>query len=110
MVKRNQKSAVGPDVEDALRVFGAGVRRLRLSKRLSVAASAARAGVSPSTLIRVEKGDPSVAMGSYSAVFDVFGLLARMRELVQSEAQRATLLLAEERMPSRVRSSSRYDF
>lgn len=109
-MKRDQKAAVIPRVESALRSIGECVRRVRLSRRLSIGAAALRAGTSPRTVIRIEKGDPSVAMGAYAAILDVFDLLPALKDYLEREADKATRMLAEEHIPRKVRQSSRYNF
>lgn len=56
----------------------AGVgERLKLARRrrgIPAVLLAERAGISRATLVKIEKGDPSVAMGNYAAVLGVLGL------------------------------------
>ena len=57
-----------PGTEEILSTMGEQIKLARLRRRLSTELVAERAGVSRSTLWKVEKGDPSVAMGIYAAV------------------------------------------
>lgn len=57
-----------PGTEEILNTMGEQIKLARLRRRLSTELVAERAGVSRSTLWKVEKGDPSVAMGIYAAV------------------------------------------
>ena len=54
--------------------FGENIKFARLRRKLSSMIVAERAGISRSTLIAVEKGLPSVAMGTYLQVLFVLGL------------------------------------
>jgi len=54
--------------------FGEDLRLARLRRQLSSAVVAERAGISRATLVKMETGDPSVAMGSYFQVLRVLGL------------------------------------
>jgi transcriptional regulator with XRE-family HTH domain len=54
--------------------LGENLKLARLRRRLSAQLVAQRAGISRATLHKVEKGDPTVAMGSYFMVLNVLGL------------------------------------
>ena len=54
--------------------FGEDLRLARLRRQLSAEVVAERAGISRATLVKIEAGDPSVAMGSYFQVLRVMGL------------------------------------
>ena len=54
--------------------FGEDLRLARLRRQLSTVQVAERAGISRPTLMKIETGDPSVAMGNYFQVLRVFGL------------------------------------
>ena len=49
---------------EALRLLGDRVRLARRERRWTVEDLAARVGVSPVTIRKVEKGDPTVALGT----------------------------------------------
>ncbi|MBQ3548626.1 MAG: helix-turn-helix domain-containing protein [Oscillospiraceae bacterium] len=48
--------------------MGTQIRLARLRRQLSAELVSERAGISRMTLISIEKGSPSVSMGSYAAV------------------------------------------
>lgn len=54
--------------------FGDNLRLARLRRQLSSVLVAERAGISRRTLVSVEAGEPSVAMGNYFQVMKVLGL------------------------------------
>ena len=54
--------------------FGEDLRLARLRRHLGSESVAERAGISRATLVKIESGDPSVAMGSYFQVLRVLGL------------------------------------
>jgi transcriptional regulator with XRE-family HTH domain len=54
--------------------MGERVRLARLRRRMSASTVAARAGITRSTLYRVEEGDPGVSLGTYASVLKVLGL------------------------------------
>lgn len=59
-----------------LAALGARLRLARLRRRYSAEAVAQRAGITRSTLYRVEKGDAGVSLGTYASVLRVLGLQA----------------------------------
>lgn len=54
--------------------FGEDLRLARLRRQLSAGVVAERAGISRATVVKIEAGDPSVAMGNYFQVLRVLGL------------------------------------
>lgn len=57
-----------PKTAQMLTILGEHIRLARLRRKVSSALQAERAGISHSTLTAIEKGAPSVAMGSYVQV------------------------------------------
>lgn len=53
-----------PGVEEALQILGDSIRAGRLSRRWTVSELAERVGVSRPTVQKIERGDPSVAIGT----------------------------------------------
>ncbi len=67
-------SLLFPQSQRILTEFGENIRLARLRRRLSAARIAERADISRPTLLAIEKGSPSVSMGSYLNVLGVLGL------------------------------------
>ncbi len=65
---KNAAYNIMPDTENILKAMGEQIKMARLRRRLSATLVAERAGVSRSTLWKVENGNPSVAVGIYAAV------------------------------------------
>lgn len=57
-----------PPTEEILRTMGEQIKLARLRRNLSSELVAERAGISRSSLWKVESGNPAVAMGIYAAV------------------------------------------
>lgn len=57
-----------PITEDILKTLGERIKLARLRRNLPAELVAERAGISRSSLWKVESGDPAVAMGIYAAV------------------------------------------
>ena len=68
-----------------------------------MAIAAQRASISKPTLIRVERGDPGVSIGSYAKVLFVMGMADRLSDLVDPRNDPVGLQLEEENLPQRIR-------
>ncbi len=63
-----------PSHQKILSQLGEDIKLARLRRKLSTEQVCERAGISRSTLWQIEKGTPSVAIGSYLHVLFIFGL------------------------------------
>lgn len=63
-----------PSQQRLLQTLGEQIRHARLRRDLSTVQIAERAGISRTTLVKVEKGDESVALGQYFRVLIALGL------------------------------------
>jgi len=68
---------------------------------------AERASISRTTLNKVEKGDPSVALGIYASVLFVLGMEKRLGDLADIKFDETGLMLDEENLPKRIHMKSR---
>lgn len=103
-MRTSRTSVVLPlPVRRALRKLGRDIRDARLRRRIPVAVAAERASISRMTLNKVEKGDPSVALGIYATVLFVLGLVDRLGDLADVRGDVAGLQLEEENLPKRIR-------
>lgn len=89
-------------VKSVLRKLGSDIRDARLRRRIPAAVMAQRAFISRTTLLKVEKGDPGVAIGTYAAVLFALGMLDRLRDLASAKTDEIGLALEEERLPKRI--------
>ena len=62
-----------PKTQEILLKMGEQIKMARLRRRLSSELVAGRAGISRATLCNIEKGSPSVAIGSYAAGLHALG-------------------------------------
>jgi DNA-binding XRE family transcriptional regulator len=92
-----------PALRRSLKKFGADLALARRKRHLTTAMMSERLGVSKSTYTRVEKGDPSVAMGVYAMALFVLGFGQGLVELVDPSRDAQGLLLDAQRVPKRVR-------
>lgn len=71
----NKRSTVLlPKQTKSMAILGENIKLARLRRKLTTEQVAERAGISRRTLVSVEKGLPSVAMGIYVQVLFVLGL------------------------------------
>lgn len=89
----------------ALRKLGQDVRDARRRRRIPVAIASERASISRMTLLKIEKGEPGVAMGSYATILFVLGLTDRLADLADAKNDPVGLQLEEEHLPQRIRRS-----
>jgi hypothetical protein len=61
------------------------------------------ARISRSTLHKLERGDPGVALGIYAEVLETYGMLERLVSVTEARGDREGLVLDEARLPRRVR-------
>lgn len=109
-------SSIPPQALAALQTLGERLALARLRRRESQRQWAARLGVSVPTLIRLEKGDPSVSMGGYASALWLLGLSDGLAELadpakdlraLESDVRQARRLRAARARPSRTDQASR---
>lgn len=86
--------------------LGHDIREARLRRRISSQVMADRALIARATLHKLEKGDPSVAAGTYATVLFVLGLAERLAEVADARFDETGLALAEEHLPKRIRAKS----
>lgn len=93
-----------PRVKRALAKLGADIALARKKRNLTVMMMAERLGVAKSTYLKVEKGNPTVALGTYAMTFFVLGLGDVLGEILDARRDDQGLLLDAERLPQRVRA------
>src|SRR5262245_19643314 len=97
------RDVLPPNLRRSLTKFGADLAIARRKRSLTVAMMAERLGVAKSTWFRVEKGDPTVAMGVYAMALFVLGFGTALGDLVDPRHDDQGLLLDAQRLPKRVR-------
>lgn len=87
----------------ALNAIGDCIRTARIRRRQSAKELAGRIGVSLPTLRKLERGDPTVSLGTFATALWVLDLLEPVREAVRPESDRLAASLEATRLPARVR-------
>jgi len=106
------------DSTKALASIGRSIRAARIARDITAADLAARARVSRSTITRIERGDPGVAMGSWVMVLEQLGLLHAFRDALDPERDAKGEFVRSTRARQRARlggkaakiAASDYDF
>lgn len=75
-----------PAASRQLEALGERVRLARLRRQYSTTMVASRAGITRSTLYRVEAGDPGVSIGTYAGVLRVLGLQGDFDAVAKDDA------------------------
>lgn len=90
---------------------GRNLRLARKRRRKTIAEAAAMVDVSVSTIKRVEAGDPSVKLGIFLALAEVFQLEDTIL-FAEPESDTIGLTLEKQRLPQRIRKkkNERLDF
>ena len=89
-------------VRGILKKLGEDIANARKRRRIATATMAQRANISRTTLVKAEKGDPGVAMGTYAAILFALGMIDKLRELASAKSDEIGLVLEEERLPKRI--------
>lgn len=87
----------------ALRKLGRELALARRKRSISTADMAARLFVSRDTLWRLEKGDPTIALGTLATATFVLQLHDRLANLAAPATDALALSLDERRLPKRIR-------
>lgn len=74
-----------PETEKILEQMGLQIKYARLRRKLTSELVAERAGISRATLVYIEKGSPSVAMGCYAAVLHALNYMDKDLLLVAKD-------------------------
>ena len=90
-------------VRRSLQKLGADIRDARKRRKIPVRVMAERALISPTTLTKIERGEPGTAIGFYAAVLFILDLSHRLGEIVDASTDEFGLRLETEELPKRIR-------
>lgn len=107
VIVTTRSQALPLPVGRALSRLGADIRDARRRRRIPTATMAERAGISRTTLHKVEQGAPGVSLGTYATVLFVLGLEERIAELADPRNDTVGLDLETEALPKRIRGRRR---
>jgi len=103
MTKEQASPKIPIPVVRALRKLGHDIRDARRRRRIPVAILAERASMSRTTLNKLEKGDPTVSVGSYAVVLFTLGMIERFSDVADPRHDAVGRELEEEHLPQRIR-------
>jgi len=86
----------------ALRKLGNDIKDARRRRRIPAEIAAARASISRTTLVKIEKGAPGVAIGNYAIALFVLGMTDRLADLADPRNDTVGLQLEAEHLPQRI--------
>lgn len=82
--------------------MGSNIKTARIKRRISIEDFAERIGVSKRTVIRLEKGDDGVGVGTLAMACLVLGDVERIETLFDAGADETGLLMEREHLPKRI--------
>lgn len=91
-------------IKKALRRLGKDICDARRRRRIATHLMSERSGFSRITLSKIEKGDPSVSMGSYASALFVLGMIHHLEKLADPSKDIIGRELEEENLPKRIRT------
>jgi len=96
-------SSIPLPATQALRKLGKDLSVARRKRGISTTDMAVRLFVSRDTLWRLERGDPTVALGTLATAAFILQLHGRLADLAAPSQDDLALSLDEERLPQRIR-------
>ena len=94
-------------VRRALQKLGRDIRDARKRRRIPMQLAADRAGISRTTLDKIEKGDEGVSVGAYVRILFILGMVERFSDLADPKFDQIGIELESEKLPKRIRISKR---
>lgn len=91
-----------PSAHRALQSLGTNLKVARVKRRIPVKGFAERIGVSERTVIRFEKGDAGVSIGTLAMACLVLGELDRITHFLDAGSDGIGLLMEQEKLPKRI--------
>lgn len=101
-IRRTKGSVVHPMTQRTLRKIGQDIGLARRARRMSVEDFSERAGISRTTLYRLEQGDPGVSLNTLVMALHVLGNLEKLLDVVDSRSDDVGLMLMRGDVPKRI--------
>lgn len=83
--RKSRRIAILPQVLKHLVNLGQNLRLARLRREIPLVLMAERAGITGATLIKIEKGDPTVSMGAYLQVAHYLGFSKELGQVAEND-------------------------
>jgi transcriptional regulator with XRE-family HTH domain len=104
MAAAQQNVAFPLPVVRTLKKLGEDLALARRRRRISMASMAERLQLSTATVRRMEKGDPTVAIGTIARALLIFNAGDRLGQLLDTASDDVGLQLMDEAVPKRIRT------
>jgi transcriptional regulator with XRE-family HTH domain len=101
--------SISPLANRQLKQMGENIRMARLRRNLSIRAIAQRAGLSPNTVVTLEKGGAGVSIGAIANVLHSLGLAEHISLIGENDVLGRKLLDLEITTPKRRRITTQKD-
>lgn len=82
---KRKKPLIGPKNLDILETMGNQIKLARCRRKMTCEMAAYKAGITRATLWKIERGDPSVAIGYYFKVLNILNLEKTMLEIAKDD-------------------------
>lgn len=105
-MKRPESKFASQLTAQTARRLGGAIRAARLARNATQASIAERARMSALTLLKIERGDVSVALGCWLAAMEQVGLLPLLQDAANPDADRTGSALRREQARVRARPST----
>ena len=99
--------ALPPKLKQEFKKLGHDIWNARVRRKLTTVELANRAFISENTMIRVQRGNPSVSIGIYGRVLALLGLTGRIGMLADIAEDPISQEIENASLPKRVRTKAR---
>lgn len=99
-----KRSTLPPEVAPVVNRLGERISVARRRRGLRLVDLAKTIGVSTPTMVRIERGEPTVALGAYALALWALGLLGDFAKIADPSTDERALVHDLRRLPERVRA------
>lgn len=109
IIKDRFKRPLMIPVRHAISKLAQDLKSARIRRRIPMQIMAERAGISRSTLAKLERGDDGISIGNYASVIFILGMVERFADFADIKYDYLGQALDEENMPKRIRTPKKSD-
>lgn len=105
-----KKTSVIPiPVKKTLEKLGSDIKEARIRRKISMELMAQRAGITRTTLVKVEQGDATTSMGIYAKVIFILGLNDNLADIADIRNDKVGIMIESKELPKRARTRKSKD-
>ena len=101
-MRKTKGGLVHPITQRALAKLGEDISLARRARRISTTDCSERAGISPSTLRRLERGEAGTTLNTLAMVLHVLGRLDLLKNLIDLTKDDLGLMIMRNQIPKRI--------